>query len=114
MDVMDAAAKAGTLSTPEPSAATALRLVDELERLGAKVDVVLPDGTHRYWSTHCRHDTPESHEACSAKQLTGRAAVRVSERGTWAPRTVGIPRKPAQCKTCEAPCVCPCHREAQR
>lgn len=21
----------------------------------AKVDAVMPDGTHHYWSTHCRH-----------------------------------------------------------
>ena len=33
---------------------------------GAKVDVVLPDGTHRYWSTHCRHNR---HDACAAMEL---------------------------------------------
>jgi hypothetical protein len=60
--------------------------------MDAKVDVILPDGTHRYWSTHCRHGR---HDACSATEL--------------AP---GMPRKPAQCKTCQAPCVCPCHEEA--
>lgn len=30
----------------------------------AKVDVVLPDGTHRYWSTHCRHG---NHELCKGE-----------------------------------------------
>lgn len=55
---------------------------------GAMVDVVAADGTHRYWSTHCRHG---NHEACAAVEL--------------AP---GVPRRPAQCKTCGAPCQCPC------
>lgn len=53
----------------------------------AKLDVILPDGTHRYWSTHCRHG---NHDACSATEL--------------AP---GVPRRPAQCKGCGAPCQCP-------
>jgi hypothetical protein len=57
--------------------------------LDAKVDVVFADGAHRYWSTHCRHDR---HADCSAIEL--------------AP---GVPRRPAQCKTCAAPCLCPCH-----
>lgn len=56
---------------------------------GRRVDVVFTDGTHRYWSTHCRHD---HHDTCNATEL--------------AP---GVPRRPAQCKTCAAPCVCPCH-----
>jgi hypothetical protein len=58
--------------------------------IDAKVDAVLPDGTHRYWSTHCRHD---DHDACRATEL--------------AP---GIPRRPAQCKGCGSPCLCPCHK----
>lgn len=58
------------------------------------VDVLLPDGTHLYWSTHCRHG---NHAACSATEL--------------AP---GLPRQPAQCKTCGAPCRCPhCHHEQE-
>ncbi len=52
------------------------------------VDIVLPDGTHIYWSTHCRHGR---HDDCAAEEI--------------AP---GVPRRPAQCKTCAAPCVCPC------
>lgn len=64
---------------------------------GARIDVVLPDGTHRYWSTHCRHaglpfDDP-GHDACRATEL--------------AP---GVPRQPAQCKGCGSPCICPCHQ----
>jgi hypothetical protein len=58
-----------------------------------KADVVYDDGyvtTHSYWSTHCRHG---NHEACAAKEL--------------AP---GVSRKPAQCKTCAAPCICSCHK----
>jgi len=55
----------------------------------SKHDIVYADGTHYYWSTHCRHD---NHEACDATEL--------------AP---GVPRKPAQCKGCQAPCVCTCH-----
>jgi hypothetical protein len=61
---------------------------------GAKVDVILPDGTHRYWSTHCRH---EDHEACAENRLYG-------EFGAF------IARKPAQCKHCSAPCICECHK----
>ena len=57
-------------------------------------DVIMPDGTHRYWSTHCRH---EDHEACAANWLYG-------EFGAF------IARKPAQCKTCSAPCICDCHK----
>lgn len=53
------------------------------------IDVVYTDGTHWYWSTHCRHGR---HDACNATEL--------------AP---GVPRRPAQCKTCAAPCVCDCH-----
>lgn len=55
----------------------------------AKADVVYADGTHEYWSTHCRHGNCE---ACAATEL--------------AP---GVPRRPAQCKTCGSPCICGCH-----
>ena len=55
----------------------------------ARLDWIWSDGCHDYWSTHCRHD---NHEACAATEL--------------AP---GVPRKPAQCKTCAAPCFCSCH-----
>lgn len=55
----------------------------------AKADVVFHDGSHQYWSTHCRHD---HHDACAVTEL--------------AP---GIPREPAQCKSCGAPCLCGCH-----
>jgi hypothetical protein len=65
----------------------------------AKVDALLPDGTHRYWSTHCRHD---NHDACSATEMLG---LDVLDDG-FRPR---IARQPAQCKTCGAPCICPCH-----
>lgn len=60
-----------------------------------RVDYFTPDGRHVYWSTHCRHATdedPSGHDACKATQL--------------AP---GVPRSPAQCKTCGSPCVCDCH-----
>jgi hypothetical protein len=77
-----------------------------LDHLGA-IDVVLPDGTHRYYSTHCRHGR---HEDCSATFMTG-----ITPRsGRAMPRAVGIERKPAQCKTCAAPCMCSCHQEAER
>jgi hypothetical protein len=57
--------------------------------VGDKLDVVMADGQHLYWSTHCRH---ERHEKCNATEL--------------AP---GVPRVPAECKTCSAPCICKCH-----
>ncbi len=66
-------------------------LAGRLLTADAKADVLLSDGTHRYWSTHCRHG---DHDACDARTL--------------AP---GVPRRPAQCKTCAAPCRCRCHGE---
>lgn len=54
-----------------------------------QVDVLRADGHHIYWSTHCRHG---NHPACTATEL--------------AP---GVPRQPAQCKSCGASCICPCH-----
>ncbi len=63
-----------------------------LDAPGLLADLVYPDGHHAYWSTHCRH---ERHGTCSATEL--------------AP---GVPRRPAQCKTCSAPCTCRCHGEA--
>jgi hypothetical protein len=68
---------------------------------GAKIDAILADGAHRYWSTHCRHD---DHEACSADTIKG-----IDRYGRGRPAWIG--RKPAQCKHCAAPCVCPCHSE---
>jgi hypothetical protein len=66
-------------------------MTDDLRTLTGQpmVDVILPVGTHYYWSTHCRHS---NHDACRATEL--------------AP---GVPRRPAQCKTCAAPCRCLCH-----
>lgn len=52
-------------------------------------DVIHPDGTHDYWSTHCRHGR---HEDCAATEAAG------------------APRRPSQCKTCAAPCRCRCHQ----
>lgn len=68
------------------------QLLQALGSQGVHLDVILPDGRHVYWSTYCRHATPEGHRACRAIEL--------------AP---GVARRPAQCKTCAAPCVCPCH-----
>jgi hypothetical protein len=69
---------------------------------------VAPDGVlHTYWSTHCRHG---NHEACSATLV-----LDVEPLPTSGPLGVtdqvrrSVRRKPAQCKTCAAPCVCSCH-----
>jgi hypothetical protein len=74
--------------------------------LTGKLDAILPDGTHRYWSTHCRHAGPSPddprHADCSAKWLHGPTVMD----GV----TTAIARMPAQCKTCAAPCICPCHK----
>ncbi len=69
-----------------------------LEELGLKLDIIFPGGTHRYYSTHCRHG---DHEACSATAIEGR---QFGEQ-------VRIARRPASCKTCSAPCICDCHTE---
>jgi hypothetical protein len=64
--------------------------------LPGKCDILRPDGTHRYYSTHCRHG---DHNACSATSVAG---VDAEE-----PRILhAIERKPAQCKHCGAPCCC--------
>ena len=54
-----------------------------------QADILFADGVHWYWSTHCRHGR---HRKCAATEL--------------AP---GVPRLPAQCKECAAPCRCDCH-----
>jgi hypothetical protein len=64
-------------------------MTDHTEHGPAMTDRIYMDGCHTYWSTHCRHG---NHEACMATEL--------------AP---GVARKPAQCKTCAAPCICGCH-----
>jgi histidine triad (HIT) family protein len=75
--------------------------------MDAKVDALMADGTHRYWSTHCRHG---HHDLCSAAAILG---VIPDSLGV----VTSISRRPAQCKDsqCQAPCVCPCHTpEADR
>ena len=67
-------------------------------------------GEHRYWSTHCRHG---NHEACSATEIMG--PLRVGARGSdgrYPVTETRVPREPAQCKTCAAPCICDCHATA--
>jgi hypothetical protein len=78
----------------------------------AKADVVFADGQHRYWSTHCRHDR---HDDCSATEITGPGSTRrgVLGKRIQIERPVSMERKPAQCKTCAAPCICHCHKEAE-
>lgn len=51
-------------------------------------DILAEDGNHRYLSTSCLHN---EHEYCQSN--TGLAGAKT----------------PAQCKFCEAPCICPCH-----
>lgn len=73
-----------------------------------KIDAIMADGAHRYWSTHCRHG---DHEACSATEIVGvgGSTVRgVRQQRVYLTTPVTVARKPAQCKTCAAPCVCPC------
>ncbi len=75
------------------------------------IDVIetAPDGsTHTYWSTHCRHG---NHEACSADAMLGDVTYESGMAGSRLNfgKQVAIRRKPAQCKTCAAPCRCACH-----
>jgi len=68
---------------------------------GYLMDVINPDGSHWYWSTHCRHailtpDDPAGHEACRATSFPG------APEGT---------RNPSRCKICHAPCRCECHAD---
>jgi hypothetical protein len=84
----------------EAWAAATLRRANEVRanvgQDAPRVDVVHPDGSHDYYSTHCRHDR---HRDCSATEI---------RRGDGV-----VPKAPAQCKTCAAPCVCPCHQDQQ-
>ena len=70
-------------------------------RTSTRTDIIHPDGTHTYWSTHCRHG---QHSACSATEMWGR---NTQDPEGW---SATIARKPAQCKTCAAPCICDCHQ----
>ncbi len=58
-------------------------------------DRLLFDGTHEYWSTHCRHGG-DGHDKCKATEFPG-----------------GGERNPSQCKTCEALCRCKCHEKSR-
>lgn len=81
-------------------------LIDVLE--------IAPDGTtHTYWSTHCRHaalldgaEAKRLHGMCSATEMSGR---NVLAREGW---RATIARNPAQCKHCQSPCICPCHKSS--
>jgi hypothetical protein len=75
---------------------------------GGRADVITKEGDHRYWSTHCRHG---NHDACSADAMLGDVTYDSGMAGTRlnVGKQVAIRRKPAQCKTCAAPCVCGCH-----
>lgn len=77
----------------------------------AKADVLFADGQHRYFSTHCRHGR---HDDCSATEITGPGSTRrgVLGKRVQIERPVSIERKPAQCKTCASPCICPCGHKA--
>lgn len=75
-----------------------LKIVSELELQGCKIDIILPSGRHMYFSTHCRHDL---HGNCSATVLVGGNPHGDGDSA--------VARRPAQCKTCAAPCVCGHH-----
>lgn len=62
----------------------------------ARDEYVLTGGwTHRYLSTACLHG---EHLYCQAPAVMGEPGVRDARR-----------KIPAQCKFCDARCVCPCH-----
>ena len=65
------------------------------------IDIVTRDGEHHYWSTHCRH--------ASAEEVHTRKPSRRHKDCASSELSPGVPRKPSQCKTCSAPCVCSCH-----
>jgi hypothetical protein len=73
-----------------------------------QADTVHADGSHTYWSTHCRHG---NHEACSATSMVRNRAARGPAEA--APRPVQVLKAAAQCKTCAAPCICPCHEQSR-
>lgn len=82
------------------------------DELGTQLGVliyldVMCGAKHRYYSTHCRHGR---HEDCSANTLSGIQTIKAPLGDGWlTSRTpVSIERTPACCKTCQAPCRCPC------
>jgi hypothetical protein len=82
--------------------AAAQQIAASLDPHQVLIDVmeIAPDGTHTYWSTHCRHGR---HDLCSATEIHGEIA------GTG--MSTALVRNPATCKTCLAPCICPCGHE---
>ena len=101
---IEAALEAGTVNLGEMLEV----FTDELGALldiDIKLDVVCGD-QHRYWSTHCRHDPGDGsgHRACSATVIVS--------ANPYGEGDAAIARRPACCKTCAAPCICPCHKEA--
>jgi hypothetical protein len=64
--------------------AVARVLLAVLERIGGRVDVILPNGEHRYRCTGHRHG--------------------IAEHCTSDTRLDGAPKLPAKCKWCPAPC----------
>jgi hypothetical protein len=72
--------------------------IERRESVHSFADLLFRDGTHRYWSTHCRHG---NHHLCSATFIAGQREGQPAY----------IDRKPAQCKdpNCQAPCLCSCH-----
>lgn len=107
--VRDVNRNGGVVGIP---AADALRLLIALcaqfgyATVGAedKVDTLLPSGRHHYWSTHCRHG---NHELCSATSMVRDRVARGPADAV--PRPVEVSKTAAECKTCAAPCICPCH-----
>lgn len=71
--------------------------------LRALVEVMAPGGVHRYLSTYCLHARLTDDPGKSERLDAACAATEIVRSGSC------VPRDPAQCKCCEAPCVCPCH-----
>lgn len=62
-----------------------------------------PEG---YRSTSCRHD---NHDYCQSSIVRA-----IANPDSPRPMPTVIPKDPAQCKFCGAPCTCQCHTDARR
>jgi len=73
--------------------------------------LLLAQGEHYYLSTACLHG---KHDYCVAAIVTDENFVALSTEETVSFATVGRRKKPSECKFCDAKCICPCHRPAER
>lgn len=67
-------------------------------------------GGHLYLSTGCLHG---KHDYCKSPRVTHQPLARRADGMVVVDNPTTMPKRPAECKFCGAPCVCPCHDVAE-